>query len=432
MVLRALCPVEFEILKTYHFKESRMSMGTLYQTNEHERERINALQRYQILDTPPDGSFDRITALASQLLNVPIAITSLVDEDRIWFKSHHGLDVQEIDREPGLCASAILNNVPYILNDASIDPRSLANPLVAGEMGLRFYAGIPLVTHDNHNLGVLCVIDFEPREITKQEINILSKLAQVVMDEMELRLAARKIEKLSKEKSNLLAVLSHEIRTPLNGVIGMSSLLHSTELTQEQNEYVDVIETSSQSLLTMVNHILDYSKIESGKMKLNIQPFDIHFCIKKVMDLFSAEVEQKELCLTYEIDPKIPDILIADDHKIRQILVNLVGNAVKFTKEGEISTLINLVSSDYDADYATVSFTVKDTGIGIPNDQTHRLFQPFSQVQASASDEIRQGTGLGLSICKQLVELMNGRIWLEESTKSGSTFTFELRLPFEY
>ncbi|MEC0275415.1 GAF domain-containing protein [Peribacillus frigoritolerans] len=310
-------------------------MTTLYQ-NKHERERIKALHRYQILDTPPDGSFDRITALASQLLNVPIVITSLVDEDRIWFKSHHGLEVQEIDREPGLCASAILNNVPYILNDASIDPRSLANPLVAGEMGLRFYAGIPLITHDNHNLGVLCVIDFEPRVITKQEINILNKLAQVVMDEMELRLAARKIEKLSKEKSNLLAVLSHEIRTPMNGVIGMSSLLRSTELTQEQNEFVDVIETSSQALLTMVNHILDYSKIESGKMKLNIQPFDIHFCIKKVIGLFSAEVEHKELVLTYEIDPEIPDILIGDDHKIRQILVNLVGNAVKFTKREKL------------------------------------------------------------------------------------------------
>jgi signal transduction protein with GAF and PtsI domain len=131
---------------------------------------MQALQRYQILDTPPDGAFDRVTALAAKLLKVPISIASLVDTDRIWFKSHHGLDVQQIDRVPGLCASAILNDVPYILNDAGLHPRSLANPLVAGEFGLRFYVGIPLTTHD-HNLGVLSVIDFEPRTISEDELD---------------------------------------------------------------------------------------------------------------------------------------------------------------------------------------------------------------------------------------------------------------------
>jgi PAS domain S-box-containing protein len=154
---------------------------------EKEQNRLKALQRYQILDTPPEASFDRITLLASELLNVPVAITSLVDTDRVWFKSRHGVDLEEVKREPGLCASAILQNKPYIINDTSIDPRSLAHPLVARENGIRFYTGVPLITHDSHNLGTLCVMDYHPRSITDEELNILNVLAQNVMDEMELR-----------------------------------------------------------------------------------------------------------------------------------------------------------------------------------------------------------------------------------------------------
>jgi len=158
-----------------------------------EQERIAALHKYEILDTPPDGAFDNITALAAKLFKVPIAIVSLVDTDRIWFKSHHGLDVSQIDRVPGLCASAILNAEAYTLLDASIDPRSLANPLVTGEFGLRFYAAVPLQTHDHHNLGTLCVLDFKARTMSDDDIDTLKCLAKAVMDQMELRLSARLI-----------------------------------------------------------------------------------------------------------------------------------------------------------------------------------------------------------------------------------------------
>ncbi|HVE91256.1 MAG TPA: SpoIIE family protein phosphatase [Actinomycetota bacterium] len=156
-----------------------------------ESERLAAVRRYDVLDTPPDGSFDRITELAARLMDVPIAIVSIVDSDRIWFKSHHGLDVEQIGREPGLCASAILQDRPWLVNDASVDPRTLSNPLVAGDFGLRFYLGVPLKTHDGYNLGTLCVIDREPREVSEQELANLEDLAAIVMDELELRLSAR-------------------------------------------------------------------------------------------------------------------------------------------------------------------------------------------------------------------------------------------------
>ncbi|MDE2369060.1 MAG: sensor domain-containing diguanylate cyclase [Burkholderiales bacterium] len=173
-----------------------------------ESERLAALARYRILDTPPDGAFDRVTQLLARLLDVPIAIVSLVDSDRIWFKSHHGLELQQIDREPGLCASAAMGRDLYVVRDARIDPRTLANPLVAGSFGLRFYAAAPLRTRDGHGLGTLCCLDFAPRELSEGQRQILQTLAGVVIDEMELRLAARQVDELHQE----LLELNEELR----------------------------------------------------------------------------------------------------------------------------------------------------------------------------------------------------------------------------
>ena len=183
--------------------------------------RMAAVRRYDILDTPPDGAFDRITALAARRFGVPIAIVSIVDEDRIWFKSRHGLPVEQIDRDPGLCASAILGDDPYLLSDAKADPRSLANPLVAGDFGLRFYAAVPLKTHDGHNLGTLSVIDKEPRAVTEEQIEDLKDLASVVMDQLEMRLAARR----AVARADLMAKeVDHRVMNSLQFVAGLLSM----------------------------------------------------------------------------------------------------------------------------------------------------------------------------------------------------------------
>lgn len=189
-----------------------------------------AVRRYDILDTPPDGAFDRITALAARRFNVPISIISIVDEDRIWFKSRHGVPVEQIGRDPGLCASAILTNDPHILTDASVDPRSLANPLVAGDFGLRFYAGVPLTTSDGHNLGTLCIIDKEPRPIDDAQIADLQDLASVVMDQMEMQLAARR----AVSKAELMAKeIDHRV---MNSLQFVSSLLSMQSRSPEVGE----------------------------------------------------------------------------------------------------------------------------------------------------------------------------------------------------
>jgi len=157
-----------------------------------ETQRLDAVHRYDILDTPPDRSFDRITAIAARLLSVPIAIISIVDHDRIWFKSHHGLELEQTTRDPGLCASCVLQDAPWIVTDAAADVRSLTNPLVAGDFALRSYLGIPLRTHDGFNLGTLCVLDFALRTPAEGDIATLTDLASVVMDELELRLSSRR------------------------------------------------------------------------------------------------------------------------------------------------------------------------------------------------------------------------------------------------
>jgi tRNA A-37 threonylcarbamoyl transferase component Bud32 len=156
-----------------------------------EEGRMQAVKRYRILDTPEDGAFDRIAGLAARLFSVPVAIVSVVDHDRIWFKAHHGTDVTEISRDPGLCASAILQDEAWIIRDATIDPRTLANPLVAGEFGLQFYAGVPLRTPDGYNLGTFCILDRQPREFTDEDIRMLEDLAAIVMNDLEMRLQSR-------------------------------------------------------------------------------------------------------------------------------------------------------------------------------------------------------------------------------------------------
>lgn len=182
---------------------------------------MKAVRRYDILDSPPDGAFDRITALVARRFGVPIAIISVVDEDRIWFKSHHGLPVQQIDREPGLCSSAILNGAPYLIEDARVDPRSLSNPLVAGDFGLQFYAAVPLTTSDGYNLGTLCILDKEPRSLDPEEVEDLNDFATIVMDQLELGLSSRS----AVSKANLMAKeIDHRVMNSLQFVSGLLAL----------------------------------------------------------------------------------------------------------------------------------------------------------------------------------------------------------------
>jgi signal transduction histidine kinase len=396
----------------------------------HEQQRLAVLMAANLLDTPEEETFDRFTRLASAILKTPVALVSLVDRQRQFFKSSVGLPepwvtCRETPLSHSFCQHVVSTSEPLSVADARIHPL-LRDNLAIVDLGVIAYLGIPLTTTEGFTLGSFCAIDTTPRDWSKDDVAILSDLAALVIEEIELRLLAKQLHSdylqlrnLELFREEMVQMLVHDLRNPLTAFLGGLELVPKLgDLTDAQTRYLSLAHAGGVSLAQTIDNILEVSKSESGQIELTLNetsPAQIIQTACEQMQLLAEKSGVRLVCGTAAIA-----LLMADIEKLRRVMVNLVGNAIQNTpRGGDI-----FVRAEIEGEM--VRFTVADTGRGIPAEAFDRIFQKFVRVPADRGGGSANGLGLGLPFSRMAIEAHGGKIWVESELGHGTRFHFLL------
>ncbi|MGJ8686983.1 MAG: GAF domain-containing sensor histidine kinase [Spongiibacteraceae bacterium] len=389
-----------------------------------EEERLEKLRSLNILDTLEEQAYDDLTKLAAEICKVPIALVSLIDKDRQWFKSHYGLDARETPRCDAFCSHAILADDVFIVEDADNDARFFDNPLTTDEPLVKFYAGAPLIMSDNVRLGTLCVIANKPRSISATEIAALEALARQVVSQLELRLRVQDLQELDLVKNEFVSVVSHELRTPLTAIYGSLSLMLNNSvnpLAAAHQQLTDISHRNTERLLNIVNDILDIAKIESGQVEMNEEPLNLVAVVAQAVEMNAQYCRDCDTGIVFKAPTQDCINVSADEQRLLQVMTNFISNAAKFTCENDVIE----VRVEQQDRYAVVQVT--DHGPGIPVEQHGLVFIKFKQLGTTPSNK-SPGTGLGLNISKAIIELHQGVVGFDSTPNEATTFYFKLLL----
>ena len=386
-----------------------------------EKKRLSAVHKYKLLDTLPESDFDNITSLVATICEVPISLITLLDADRNFLKSHHGIDIQESPRDISFCGHAILQDDIFIVEDAREDIRFKDNPLVAGVNAI-FYAGVPLITKEGLALGTLCIYDHEPRKLTNTQKKALTTIAKQVLNLFDLRLNNRLLAESKQELTNrnnelgrFASHVSHDLKSPLANIMSLTAFLKEDKantFSEESIEYISFIEESAESLKDYIDGILIHYKANE---LLNAD--------KEYATLNSVFEEVQRIHLLSNKQLKFSDYsenIFIIKAAVTQILINLVDNAIKYNNKPNPEVILG-----FSENKNAYTFTVKDNGNGIAKaeqDQVFKLFNNNNQVDVKG----KKGTGIGLFTVKNLVKKLGGTIVLESELNIGSTFTFSI------
>ena len=388
-----------------------------------EKARLASLMSYGVLDTDPAPEFDELTALAADIFGTPIALVSVIDSHRQWFKSRHGMTTTETSRDLAFCAHTILGADLLLVTDPRTDARFANNPMVLGDPHIGFYAGMPLINDDGHALGTLCVIDHVQRTATAQQLLSLQRIGRQVVRLLEQHKARNEAVRRNIANSAFLETMSHELRTPLNGVLGLTNMLQDTTLGREQRELCDMVKACGAQLVAVMDDALDFSNLECGSLTVSAEPFDLRDLVAGVVNTVRSSMGLDRFSIDPEFELGRHSRRYGDPARVRQMILNMIEFALTLSTNGRF--LLRVESRDRNPN---VQVNLSNTGIKLAASQAEATLDQLARPRAGALRRYG-GTALGLSLTRRIIDAMGGEMGIATGTPGPSRFWFRLPLP---